>query len=159
WRERLGITLANNALDNKQVALQLLNVPMEFWARIFYPIEMIILGGLLGALVFAVYLSLAYGLGKRNFDWVFSSQRISDYKCFLRMRFEPDKLTIYPIGLDKVPARDGWRWRRDPAPGQSRVEPTSPLRPRLIEGPIEIRAEEIPEPPDRRMIARALAEA
>jgi hypothetical protein len=155
WREWLGVSLA----DDGKTALQFLKVPMEFWARIVYPIEMIVLGGLLGALVFAIYLSLAYGLGKVNYDWVFSSQRIADYKCFLRMRFEPDKLTIYPIGLDSVPARDGWRWRRDPAPGQALVEPRSPLRPRLIEGPIEIRADEIPDPPDPHAVARAVAAA
>ena len=96
----LGVSLA----DDGKTALQFLKVPMEFWVSIVYPIEMIVLGGLLGALVFAIYLSLAYGLGKVNYDWVFSSQRIADYKCFLRMRFEPDKLTIYPIGLDSVPA-------------------------------------------------------
>ncbi len=155
WREWLGIVLS----DDGKTALQLINVPMEFWARIVYPIEMIILGGLLGGLAFAIYLSLAYGLGKVNYDWVFSSQRVADYKCFLRLRFEPSKLTIYPIGLDSVPARDGWRWRRNPAPRQSLVEPRSPLKPRLIEGPIEIRADEIPDPPDPRAVARAVAEA
>jgi Calcineurin-like phosphoesterase len=154
WKHWLGVKVANDGND----ALQLLWIPMEFWARIVYPIEMIFFGGLLGAWAFAIYLSLAYGLGKVNFDWVFSSQRIADYKCFLRMRFEPDKLTIYPIGLDRVPARDGWRWRRDPAPRQSRVEPRSPLRPRLIEGPIVIRDDEIPAP-DPREVARALAAA
>ena len=92
---------------------------MEFWARIVYPIEMIVLGGLLGALVFAIYLSLAYGLGKVNCDWVFSSQRIADYKCFLRMRFEPDKLTIYPIGLDSVPARGRLAMEAGPRAGAS----------------------------------------
>jgi len=64
----------------------------------------------------------------------------------LRMRFERDKLTIYPICLDSVPDRGGWRWRKQPKPGQSLVEPTSPLRPRLIEGPIVIRPDEIPRP-------------
>jgi hypothetical protein len=124
-------------------AVTVLWIPMEFWARTVYPIEMIPIGGLLGGLIFAIYLSLAYGLGKVNADWIFSSQRIADYKCFLRMRFEHDKLTIYPVCLDSVPARGGWRRRRAPQPGQGLVEPTSPLRPRLIEGPIVIRPDEI----------------
>jgi hypothetical protein len=140
WKSWLGVEVLNGS------ALQFLWIPMEFWARIVYPVEMILLGGLLGGLIFALYLSLAYGLGKVNDDWVFSSQRIADYKCFLRMRFEPDKLTIYPIGLDRVPTRDGWRRRRNPVPGQSMVEPTSPLRPRLIEGPIVICPDDIPRP-------------
>jgi len=155
WRERLGVSLA----DDGRTALEFLFVPMEFWARIVYPVEMIVLGGLLGALAFAIYLSLAYGLGKVNYDWIFSSQRIADYKCFLRLRFEPDKLTIYPIGLDRVPARDGWRWTRDPAPRQSLVQPRSPLKPRLIEGPIVIRDDEIPAPPGPDAVAKAVAAA
>jgi hypothetical protein len=140
-------------------ALKFLFVPMEFWARIVYPVEMIILGGVLGALAFAIYLSLAYGLGKVNYDWVFSSQRIADYKCFLRLRFEQGKLTIYPIGLDRVPSRDGWTWRDNPARGQARLAPRSPLKPRLIEGPIEIRPEQIPPPPSPQVVAQALAAA
>ena len=141
WQRMLGVDVSGQA-----DTLTFLLIPMEFWARIVYPVEMIFLGGLLGGLIFATYLSLVYVLGKVNADWIFSSQRIADYKCFLRMRFDPDKLTIYPICLDSVPERGGWRWRRKPQPGQARVEPRSPLRPRLIEGPIVIQPDDIPRP-------------
>jgi len=140
-----GIDIVPLATPPNRV-LTLLWAPVDFWVRAVYPIEMIVLGGLVGGLIFALYLSLAYGIGKVNADWVFSSQRIADYKCFLRMRFDPDKLTIYPICLDSVPDRGGWRWRKKPQPGQARVEPKSPLRPRLIEGPIAIRPDDIPRP-------------
>ena len=138
-------------------ALTFLMIPTEFWARIVYPIEMIIIGGILGALIFATYLSLSYVVGKVNADWIFSSQRIADYKCFLRMRFDRHKLTIYPICLDRVPDRSGWRWRRAPQRGQALVEPRSPLRPRLIEGPIVIRPDEIPRPGEPVPIAAKVA--
>jgi hypothetical protein len=96
-----------------------------------------------GGLIFGLYLMLTYIFAKINYDWLFSSQRNGNYKCFLRMRFEPDKLTIYPIRLDKVPSREGWRWRKNPRPRESLVEPVSALRPSLVEGPIVIRPEEI----------------
>ena len=80
---------------------------------------MMFLGGMLGGLIFG-HLSVArLRARKGQCDWIFSSQRIADYRCFLRMRFEPDKLTIYPIRLDSVPARGGWRWRRKPGTGTS----------------------------------------
>src|SRR4029453_4649034 len=43
WREWLGVSLA----DDGKTALQFLKVPMEFWARIVYPIEIIVSAGLL----------------------------------------------------------------------------------------------------------------
>ena len=33
----------------------------------------------------------------------FAALRIKNYKNFLRLKFEPDKLTIYPLGIDKMP--------------------------------------------------------
>ena len=152
WQNRLGVDLSGQG-----DALTFLMIPTEFWARIVYPIEMIIIGGILGALIFATYLSLSYVVGKVNADWIFSSQRIADYKCFLRMRFDRHKLTIYPICLDRVPDRSGWRWRRAPQRGQALVEPRSPLRPRLIEGPIVIRPDEIPRPGEPVPIAAKVA--
>ena len=121
----------------------LLLAPVPFWVSFVYPFEMMLVGGTLGGLIFGLYLMLAYIVGRINCDWIFSSQRIAGYRCFLRMRFEPDKLTIYPIRLDSVPDRSGWRWKRNPGPRESRVEPTSPLKPRLIEGPIVIRPDEV----------------
>jgi len=121
----------------------LLLAPVTFWAGAVYPVEMVLVGGVVGGLIFGLYLMLTYIFAKINYDWLFSSQRNGNYKCFLRMRFEPDKLTIYPIRLDKVPSREGWRWRKNPRPRESLVEPVSALRPSLVEGPIVIRPEEI----------------
>lgn len=63
---------------------------------------MLLLGGVLGGLLFGLWMVLtntAWGLHGQE---VFSSQRIADYKCFLRMRFEPGALTIYPLKLERV---------------------------------------------------------
>ena len=57
------------------------------------------------------------------------------------MRIDKDKLTIYPIGLDRVPGRKGWRaiTDKDDASGHNPlIKPRRPLRPHLIEMPIEI---------------------
>jgi hypothetical protein len=128
----------------------LLFAPIQFWVSAAYPFEMVFIGGTLGGLIFGLYLMLTYVVGRINCDWIFSSQRIAGYRCFLRMRFEPDKLTIYPIRLDSVPDRGGWRWKRNPGPRESRVEPTSALKPRLIEGPIVIRPDEVRNLPRAR---------
>jgi hypothetical protein len=71
----------------------------------------------------------------------FSALGIKNYKNFLRMKFEPHKLTIYPIALDKVPGRRGWKpCAFDTAnPEESLIAPKRRLKPRLIEKPIEIR--------------------
>jgi hypothetical protein len=70
---------------------------------------------------------------------------VKDYKHFLRMRFGPDRVTIYPIAVDKVPGRRGWRV---PTPEErsvtsSQIVPKKPLRPHLIEDPIVVNADEI----------------
>jgi hypothetical protein len=35
--------------------------------------------------------------------------RLDFYRHFLRIKIEGSKLTIYPIRLDRVPRRSGWR--------------------------------------------------
>ena len=56
------------------------------------------------------------------------------------MRIRDDQVTIYPIGLDKVPKRREWRMNttRIGSPPPVYV-PLSPLAPRLIEGPIVVK--------------------
>jgi hypothetical protein len=64
--------------------------------------EAMLLGGGLGGLLFGVWMVLGNALWHLHPEEVFSSQRIADYKCFLRMRFEGEQLTIYPLKLEKV---------------------------------------------------------
>jgi hypothetical protein len=102
-----------------------------------YTCLMVIIGGFLGAFVFGIYwvvTSLLLGMHQDSF----SALGIRHYKNFLRMKFEPDKLTIYPIALDKVPGRTGWEPRDKAAVEGSLINPKKKLKPRLIEGPIVI---------------------
>lgn len=100
----------------------------------------VIFGALLGGMVWGAYWALTSALFGMHMD-AFSALGIRHYKNFLRMSFEPDRLTIYPIALDTVPGRKGWR---APDPGEQLpahnplLVPTKPLAPRLIEEPIII---------------------
>ena len=81
-------------------------------------------------------------IGRMHMD-AFSALGVRGYKNFLRMRVEEDKLTIFPIGLDKVPGRKGWRALEpgdDTSGHNPLMRPKRPLRPHLIEPPIEIGA-------------------
>lgn len=127
-------------------------IPVEIWTRIAYIPQMVIIGGFAAGLVFGLYLTITYILGRVNTDWTFSAQGSPDYRNFLRMKLEPNRLTIYPIGLDRPPQRRWWwpfsaaiSWMvpAEPRPGGPKVEPRVALRPRLIEGPIVIDANEV----------------
>ncbi len=70
------------------------------------------------------------------------SMRLDCYRNFLRICIKGDDVTIYPVGLDKVPRRDEWQinpnWKEHDQTEPAYV-PASPLEPHLIEGPIVIR--------------------
>ncbi len=118
----------------------------RWWAMIagvvLYSLLMILIGGVIGGMVFGLYWVLTSVIGRMHMD-AFSALGVKGYKNFLRMRVEENKLTIFPIGLEKVPGRRGWRELRpnDDASGHNPlIRPKKPLRPHLIEPPIEILA-------------------
>jgi len=103
----------------------------------------ILIGGFVGGSIFGCYWVITSALFGMHPD-AFSALAIKDYKNFLRMKFEKDKLTIYPIALDRVPGPKEWRpWRKsdykDPnLKHRPLLVPKRDMKPRLIEGPIEI---------------------
>jgi hypothetical protein len=116
-------------------------------------VETLILGGSLGGLLFGAWMVTTNILWGLHSEVVFSSQRIADHKCFLRMHFNGDRLTLYPLKLEKVCRRWSlasgvsqlakvqrtWRLRATPESTGPRFVPTSgALEPQLIEPPIEI---------------------
>jgi len=102
--------------------------------------EMWLLGTLLGGVVWGAYLLVCGGFFGIHANDAFSSIRVPHYKNFLRLRIEPERLTIYPIGLKKVPSRRSWRKVRPARGGDSGslLEPRTPLTPKLIEAPIVV---------------------
>jgi hypothetical protein len=116
-------------------------------------VETLLAGGILGGLLFGLWLVLSNHLAGWHGEDVFSSQRIHDHKCFLRMRLDGAGLAIYPLKLDRVCTRwrigpgievlrrSGRTWRLRAFPGAgSRFEPAPDKQPRPepIEPPIHI---------------------
>jgi hypothetical protein len=99
--------------------------------------EMLVAGGLFGGFLMALYLILCSVLGKLHTNEVFSSQRIADFKNFLRLHIDSSgQLTIYPVGVETV-CKD-WEFQPAGAPADPWWKPRKPIRAELIEGPIEI---------------------
>ena len=102
-----------------------------------YPLEAIPLGALLGGFVFGAYWVLAGLIARMHTGDAFGALGIRNYKNFLRMRFDVNGLTIYPIGIDKLPST---RWcnrklkRKPPGLGSDPLLAIKPLKPFLIPG-------------------------
>lgn len=108
-----------------------------------YMTQMILFGGFVAGFVWGLYLFVSCAFGRRHWDEAFSALRLPDYKNFLRMKIERDRLTIYPIGLTRVPTRLEWRFGED----NGRIEPMRPLSPHLIDSPIVIPAAQVRQSP------------
>ena len=116
-----------------------LGATLVFWA-----------GWTSGSLIVGVYLLVSFSVFGRHSEEAFASLRIQDHKNFLRIHIGQDgALTLYPIGLDRVPRR--WRARRE---DESRETPSAFVpddpkasAPRLIEKPIVLRAPAKPDGP------------
>jgi hypothetical protein len=107
-----------------------------------YPVLMIALGSLVGGSLWGFYWVITGVLMRMHAEEAFAALRIKNYKNFLRLKFEPDKLTIYPLGIDKVPGPDHWlnapRGRDNPLPHNPKLIASRPIDVRLIENPIVI---------------------
>jgi hypothetical protein len=93
-----------------------------FAGLVIFPVAWI-----LGSEIMGAYLYYSLNRHGRHSNEAFSALRIADYKNFLRLRFGPEGLTIYPIGIDKVPQNHK----------QLCKEPY-PIKATLIENPIPV---------------------
>jgi hypothetical protein len=69
---------------------------------LLFSAEMIIIGGIISAVIFGLYLTFSVLVLKNHITEAASSYRWEGYKNFLRLHLTKDALTIYPIGLDQV---------------------------------------------------------
>jgi hypothetical protein len=93
---------------------------------------MILGGAVIGGTIFGLYLLVTCRYFKMNHNDAFSAMRLDSYRNFLRLRIQGDTVTIYPLGLDRVPRREDWRinakWKeRDPT--EPAYVPVTPLQP------------------------------
>jgi hypothetical protein len=101
-------------------------------------------GGVFAGCVFGAYLYVTSRWCDINHNDAFSAMRRNSHRHFLRIRIEGDEATIYPVGLDRTPARKEWRLRMD----ETSSDPDDPsvyfveggLACRLIETPVVVRA-------------------
>lgn len=108
---------------------------------ILYPGEMMVFGGMAGAFIWGLYWVLTGLLGRMHAEDAFAALRIQDYRNFLRMKFEPHQVTIYPLGLDKCPRAHHWMAPpkdRPAAPNNPQLVATRRIDVKLIEDPIVI---------------------
>jgi hypothetical protein len=107
-----------------------------------YPALMIGLGALVGGSLWGLYWVVTGVIARMHSGEAFAALRIQNYKNFLRLKFEPDKVTIYPLGIDRVPGPDHWlnapRGRDNPMPHNPKLIAAKPIDVRLIENPIVI---------------------
>lgn len=102
----------------------------------------------LGGVTFGLYLVLSHPFVPRHVNEVLACQGIPDYKNFLRLRLDQGGLTIYPIGIRKVPRRWGRvaeRGPEDPVLAPAEGELVAELIEPPIEVPVSRRREHIPD--------------
>jgi len=93
----------------------------------------VILGAVAGSFILGIYLFVSIRLFGRHSNEAFSSLRIQDYKQWLRLRIdEAGALTIYAIGIDRVP-RSWKETDRGGEPTFTAVDPDEKSAPRLID--------------------------
>lgn len=117
--------------------------PNDLRSFFLVALEFVLIGGLLGGFVWGLYLIGACWNRGLHYNDAFSAMRLDQYRHFLRIRVKGDELTIYPLGLDASPKRSDWVVN-PAAARENQMDPVylprRPLVPRLIEGPIVIRA-------------------
>lgn len=97
--------------------------------------------GFVGGLIWGLYLTfVCYRWGAYAND-AFAAMKLDSYKHFLRLKIEDDKLTIYPVGIDKSPERKDWDVNKNYQNGNQNepfIVPNKELGQHLIEKPVVI---------------------
>lgn len=114
-----------------------LGLPFRSIPQLLISAVAIVVGGwIVGSVIMGLYLLISLNGFNAHLNEAFSSLAIPDWKNFLRLQITGDgTLTIYPIGIRRVPRR--WRETRTPAGSFDPDDPEATL-PELIEGPIRV---------------------
>lgn len=127
-----GLTYLGGALLNLDI-----RTLDSMWSILGVTLFVGLTGAVVGSTLLGIYLLISLNVARKHGNEAFSALRIEDYKNFLRIHVHRDGLTIYPVGLRKVPR--AWRVAEDRRPGEPLLVPvTGTLAPELIEEPITI---------------------
>jgi hypothetical protein len=107
---------------------------------VFVAVLSIGVGGPAAGTIFGLYLLATCRWFGINHNDAFSAMKLDSHRHFLRIRIQGDTLEVYPVAVDRVPARHEWREnpQRKLDPTASVFVPPDTMVPRLIEGPIVI---------------------
>lgn len=116
--------------------------PPPWFSLAVPPLVQFLSGWIGGSIAMGLYLLISLNVFGRHRNEAFSSLRCPDFKNFLRLRIdEAGELTIYPIGIRRVPRDDEW----SPVPGATEQDPKLHPReggrwtpPHLIEEPFVV---------------------
>lgn len=83
----------------------------DFFRVVVFTVEMVVVGGFVGALLMGLYLLLSLNVFGGHWIEAFSSLRIANYKNFLRIHIVRDgSLTVHAIGIDRVLSLGRGEW-------------------------------------------------
>jgi hypothetical protein len=110
-----------------------------FDARILLTLILVLIGGyVIGSFIQGLYLLISLNIFGRHFNEAFSTITVEDWKSFLKLKIDAaGDLTIYPIGIRRVPRK--WK-SNESAQGATLVsDDPKATPPALIEPPIILR--------------------
>ncbi|HYG79101.1 MAG TPA: metallophosphoesterase, partial [Pyrinomonadaceae bacterium] len=114
-----------------------------FDLRVLLTVVLILIGGyLVGSFIQGLYLLVSLNVFGRHFNESFSTIAVEDWKSFLKLKIDrAGDLTIYPVGIRRVPRR----WKTNTSVAGARMVPDTERDPRatppaLIEPPIILKS-------------------
>lgn len=117
---------------------------VPFFGEILYFVALILgmlLLGFIGGFIGGLYLTAVSWFWGDHANDAFSAMRLNSYRHFIRLKIENNKITIYPIGIDKSPEREDWEFNNSYENGSQDIPvivPKKDLEQHLIEDPIVI---------------------
>jgi hypothetical protein len=104
-------------------------------------LALLIAGGLVAPVVVGAYFLIVGSIGGVNDNEAFAAIRVREHKGFLRLHIDCDgRMEAFAIGIDDPPRRGDWRVDPNGPPGAPWFTSESPVRARLIDGPIPLGA-------------------
>jgi Calcineurin-like phosphoesterase len=111
----------------------------SFDARILVSVILILIGGyVVGSFIQGLYLLVSLNAFGRHFNEAFSTIAVEDWKSFLKLKIDSaGDLTIYPIGIRRVPRK--WKMNDDSQGAALISDDPQSSAPVLIEPPIALK--------------------